>query len=296
MKNDIYTNRNFKPMLLKEIAKPFNSKDYIFEMKFDGIRVLIFTDGVEFYIQSRNIKDITYMFPELETIKNLVNSKVIFDGEIVAFNKNVPSFSKLQERLHLKNLKTIKLKSDYEPVYFIVFDILYEGTDLTNMSLIDRKNILKKYKDSECFYKCKYIDNNGIELFNKIKKNNLEGIVAKKKDAPYLINKRSDNYIKIKNIKDGEFYVCGYSNNKDNNSISIILCKKDKDEFLYVGKVKLSSKYKLFNKIKKLKIINNYVVGYSDFMCVKPTYKCLVNYLEVTKNGHLRHGIFKEEV
>lgn len=296
MKSDIYTNRNFKPMLLKEIAKPFNSKDYIFEMKFDGIRALIFTDGDEFYIQSRNIKDITYMFPELETIKNLVKSKVIFDGEIVAFDKNVPSFSKLQERLHLKNLKTIKLKSDYEPVYFIVFDILYEGTDLTNMSLIDRKNILKKYKDSECFYKCKYIDNNGIELFNKIKKNNLEGIVAKKKDAPYLINKRSDNYIKIKNIKDGEFYVCGYSNNKDNSSISIILCKKAKDEFLYVGKVKLSSKYKLFNKIKKLKIVNNYVVGYSDFMCVKPTYKCLVNYLEVTKSGHLRHGIFKEEV
>lgn len=296
MKSDIYTNRNFKPMLLKEIAKPFNSKDYIFEMKFDGIRALIFTDGDEFYIQSRNIKDITYMFPELEPIKNLVKSKVIFDGEIVAFDKNAPSFSKLQERLHLKNLKTIKLKSDYEPVYFIVFDILYEGTDLTNMSLIDRKNILKKYKDSECFYKCKYIDNNGIELFNKIKKNNLEGIVAKKKDAPYLINKRSDNYIKIKNIKDGEFYVCGYSNNKDNNSISIILCKKATDEFLYVGKVKLSSKYKLFNKIKKLKIINNYVVGYSDFMCVKPIYKCLVNYLEVTKSGHLRHGIFKEEV
>lgn len=296
MKSDIYTNRNFKPMLLKEIAKPFNSKDYIFEMKFDGIRALIFTDGVEFYIQSRNIKDITYMFPELETIKNLVKSKVIFDGEIVAFDKNAPSFSKLQERLHLKNLKTIKLKSDYEPVYFIVFDILYEGTDLTNMSLVDRKNILKKYKDCECFYKCKYIDNNGIELFNKIKKNNLEGIVAKKKDAPYLINKRSDNYIKIKNIKDGEFYVCGYSNNKDNNSISIILCKKAKAEFLYVGKVKLSSKYKLFNKIKKLKIINNYVVGYSNFMCVKPIYKCLVNYLEVTKSGHLRHGIFKEEV
>lgn len=296
MKSDIYTNRNFKPMLLKEIAKPFNSKDYIFEMKFDGIRALIFTDGVEFYIQSRNIKDITYMFPELETIKNLVKSKVIFDGEIVAFDKNAPSFSKLQERLHLKNLKTIKLKSDYEPVFFIVFDILYEGTDLTNMSLVDRKNILKKYKDCECFYKCKYIENNGIELFNKIKRNNLEGIVAKKKDAPYLINKRSDNYIKIKNIKDGEFYICGYSNNKDNNSISIILCKKAKAEFLYVGKVKLSSKYKLFNKIKKLKIINNYVVGYSNFMCVKPIYKCLVNYLEVTKSGHLRHGIFKEEV
>lgn len=296
MKSDIYTNRNFKPMLLKEIAKPFNSKDYIFEMKFDGIRALIFTDGDEFYIQSRNIKDITYMFPELEPIKNLVKSKVIFDGEIVAFDKNAPSFSKLQERLHFKDLKTIKLKSDYEPVYFIVFDILYEGTDLTSKNLIDRKNILKKYKDCECFYKCKYIDNNGIELFNKIKKNNLEGIVAKKKDASYLINKRSDNFIKIKNIKDGEFYVCGYSNNKDNNSISIILCKKSKDEFLYVGKVKLSSKYKLFNKIKKLKVINNYVVGYNDFMCVKPIYKCLVNYLEVTKSGHLRHGIFKEEV
>ena len=296
MKSDIYTNRNFKPMLLKEIAKPFNSKDYIFEMKFDGIRALIFTDGDEFYIQSRNVKDITYMFPELKPIKNLVKSKVIFDGEIVAFDKNAPSFSKLQERLHLKDLKTIKLKSDYEPVFFIVFDILYEGTDLTSKSLIDRKNILKKYKDCECFYKCKYIENNGIELFNKIKRNNLEGIVAKKKNAAYLINKRSDNYIKIKNIKDGKFYICGYSNNKDNNSISIILCKKAKDEFLYVGKVKLSSKYKLFNKIKKLKIINNYVVGYSDFKCVKPIYKCLVNYLEITKSGHLRHGIFKEEV
>lgn len=295
MKSDIYSNRNFKPMLLKEIDKPFNSKDYIFEMKFDGIRALIFTNGNEFYIQSRNIKDITYKFSELLPIKNLVKSKVIFDGEIVAFVKNVPSFSKLQKRLNLKNLKTIKLRSDYEPVYFIVFDILYEDRDLTNMSLIDRKKILKKYNDSNCFYKCKYIENNGIELFNKIKKNNLEGIVAKKKDASYLINKRSDNFIKIKNIKDGEFYVCGYSNNKDNNSISIILSKKSKDRYVYVGKVKLSSKYELFNKIKSLKLVNNYVVGYSDFNCIKPIYKCLVSYLEETKSGHLRHCVFKEE-
>ena len=72
---------NLDPMLLKEIAKPFSNKDYLYELKFDGIRALIYVSKDYFFIQSRNGKDLTVFYPELKEIQKLVhNKKVIFDG------------------------------------------------------------------------------------------------------------------------------------------------------------------------------------------------------------------------
>ena len=67
---------NFKPMLLKEIDKPFNSKDYLYEIKYDGIRVLIYVSPKTIKIISRNLNDITYLFPELNILKDKVTKKV----------------------------------------------------------------------------------------------------------------------------------------------------------------------------------------------------------------------------
>ena len=96
-------NKPFTPMLLKEIAKPFNSKDYLFELKYDGERALIFASPHKVIIKNRHNDDITSIFPELQTIKDIIKTKTIFDGEIVSFSKGYPSFSLLQQRAHLKN-------------------------------------------------------------------------------------------------------------------------------------------------------------------------------------------------
>lgn len=292
MKN-LWKDRTWKPMLLKEIVKPFNSQDYFFEVKFDGIRAVIFTNKKSVKIQSRNGQDLTNLFPELQNIKLLVNKNTIFDGEIIAFDGQKHSFSKIQERLHQKNKTKIDNFADKNPVTFMVFDILYENRNLINLPLYRRKEILNKYEDNDYFIKVQYIETNGIKLFKSVKKFDLEGIVAKNKNGKYYINKRTDEFIKIKNIQRDEFFIGGYEEKK-NNLISLSLGEYVNDNFVFVGKVTISEKSMLYKKVKSLKNSKNY---FSDFKenikYVKPTISCYVQYLERTKSNHLRHPVIK---
>ena len=197
---NIWNDRPWTPMLLKEVDKPFNSKNHLFELKFDGHRTVIFATPKKVTVYSRNQKDVTYLFPELEKIKNLVKNKTIFDGEIVKFHQGKPSFSKLQERTHLKNKQKIKKDSITNPIIFICFDILYDNKDLTKLPLIERKEILSKFNDNDVFLKNTYIEEKGHDLFKYVKKQGLEGIIAKEKKGIYEINTRSNTWLKIKNL------------------------------------------------------------------------------------------------
>ena len=89
---NIYENQIFIPMLLKSTKKPFNDKDYIFELKFDGIRTLIFVDKNNINIRNKRSDILNNRYPELISIKENVNKKVIFDGEIVTFIDGKPNF------------------------------------------------------------------------------------------------------------------------------------------------------------------------------------------------------------
>lgn len=279
---------NFSPMLLCEVDKPFIDKDYLFEIKFDGIRALIFIDN-DIKIKSRYGLDITNLFPELKIIKNITNKKVILDGEIIIFDNDKVSFSKLQQRIHLKNKKTIEYLSKTNPVVFIAFDILYENKSLLDYKLIKRKEMLDKYEDNKAMIKSKYILKNGVNLFKKIKKLDMEGIVAKRLDSKYLINERSTNWIKIKNYKSGQFYVLGYTNNEKSPVISIALGSKSGNNYTYVGNVVLAKKYDLAKNIIGEKKIKPYVKINKAITYIKPIYQVHIKYLEKTPNNHLRH-------
>ena len=295
---NIWKNKNWSPMLLQEIDKPFNSKDYIFELKFDGQRAIVFASPNEVIIKSRNYHDITYLYPELQSIKNLVNKNVIFDGEIVVFDNNKPSFQKLQERFRLKNKNTIKAYSEKMKVEFVCFDIIYEDKDLTNLDLMQRKEILSKYKDNDVFIKNKYIDEKGVDLFKKVVKLDLEGIIAKKKDSKYIINDRNYNWIKIKNLKSENFYICGYNEKKGSNVVSLLLGEIKNNKYYFVGKVSMAKKRELYNKIKKLNVKKKspFIDYNEEGNYITPKFKCKIKYLERTKSNHLRQPIFISEV
>ncbi len=295
---NIWQDHNWGPMLLKEIDKPFNSKDYLFEIKFDGIRAIIFASPDKVVVQTRNKVDITNIYPELQAIKKLVKHATIFDGEIVAFQNNLPSFSKLQERSHLKNKDKIKKLSIENPICYVCFDILYDNKDITNMKLTERKKILSKIKENDVFIKNKAINNDGIKMFNEIKKIGLEGIVAKKKDSIYEINTRVDSWIKIKNFKDGIFYIGGYKENSSSPVISLALGEFINSNLIYVGNVVMAKKNPLYNKLKKLKlkkISSFYDYKDDNLNYINPIYKCEINYIERTPSNHLRQPVFKIE-
>ena len=96
---DIFFNKNIKPMLLTEQNKPFDNSQYLFEIKFDGMRAIIYVSNNDIVIKSRNGKVLNNLFPELLDIKKIVKGQCIFDGEIVLLDNGLPDFSKLQNRI-----------------------------------------------------------------------------------------------------------------------------------------------------------------------------------------------------
>ena len=293
---DLWNNRTWTPMLLDEIDEPFNSKDYLFEIKFDGIRAVIYVSPDEFEIRNRHNVNMTHLYPELKTMQKLVNKKTILDGEIVSMQNGQPSFSNLQHRSHLKDKNKIKVASINNPVVFVGFDILYENENLIDKKLIERKNILDKLKENDVFIKSKVVNDKGINLFKKIQELNLEGIVAKEKNSKYEINKRVKTWIKIKNFMHGEFIIGGYQEKK-NNRISLALGEMREDKLYYVGSVAMMKSNPLYEKIVKSTKKNkspfeNY--SNSNLTFITPAVKCEVTYLERTPNNHLRQPVLKK--
>lgn len=288
----LWDKRNWTPMLLGQVNKPFNNSNYLYEIKLDGMRAIIYASPKEVIIKSRNNIDVTLHYPELQRIKDNVSKRVIFDGEIVILEDGKISFSALQERMHLKNNYSIDKLSKSNPVTFIVFDILYEDKDLINIPLIDRKNILNKYIDTSYFIKNKVIDTKGIELFKVIKKLNLEGIVAKEKDSIYEVSRRSNSWLKIKNFQEGIFLIGGYRVNKGSYGVTLVLGEYVNKDLLYVGKVIVGIKSSIYRDVLEIKKISKSPFrDYSshNVIYIKPLLSCKVYYTEKTKSNHLRH-------
>ncbi len=282
------------PMLLTNSEKMITDNNFLYEIKFDGIRALLFITSKQIVIKNRHGKDITKKFPELQEIKKIASQKMIIDGEITLFEKNRPNFSKLIERIHCNPEKT-KYDSQTNPVIFIAFDILYKEKDITSMPLIKRKEVLNQLKDTNFFCKSKTFEN-GKELFIQTKKLKLEGIVAKEKNSIYEINTRSISWIKIKHQKQEIFYIGGYQEKPNNDVISLLLGEYQNKKLNYVGKVTVAKKNPIISKLKKLKTLssNPFDKKITNFQFVVPKYTCLVKYLERTNSGSLRHPIFQK--
>lgn len=279
----MFDKKNILPMLLQEVPIHFSNK-YLYEIKFDGIRAIIYVSKSNIVIKSRNNNDLTRKFPELKAITNIVSKNCIFDGEIISFDNK---FSSIQKRLRLKNDLVIKDYALENPVIFMVFDIIYENKDLTNKPLLDRKKILDKYDDTNYFIKSR-VYSDGEKLFERVKKLGLEGIVAKEKNSLYYPNTRSNEWIKLKNYQTDSFYIGGYIKNKV--GISLLLGEYINNKLYYVGKISVSKTNDLVKQVLSKKVSNNYFVNYQEKgIFIKPSIKITVNYLEKTKSNMLRH-------
>ena len=278
-------------MLLEEVNELFNDKNFLYEIKFDGIRALIYVSKNSFKILSRNGTNLTNKYPELNKIQKLVgNHEIIFDGEIIATEGAHPSFSLLQKRNKIKKI-TDKIIEEV-PVTFIAFDILYDNVDLTNLSLDKRKKILGQYPDNSVFIKSR-IYSDGLSLFKMVKKIGLEGIVAKKRKSIYLFGKRTSDWVKVKNIHVDNFIVHGYL--EKTNTYSLLLGEYKNNKLKYVGKVSVNKRHEVMRKIKKSKKVNNSFVNFlEDAIYVEPTISVRVRYLEKHKSGALRHATLDE--
>ncbi|ACL69103.1 ATP dependent DNA ligase [Halothermothrix orenii H 168] len=278
-------------MLLFEIEKPFNSPDYIFELKWDGYRALAFINDNNLLLQSRNQKNLTPYFSELKSITSLFKgTNAVLDGEICYLNRDgKPVFEKLQGRIWQKK-SNIKY-----PVTYITWDILgLNNNDLTRTPLLERKKILQNYiQESNRLKRSKYIKEKGKELYEMAEEEGLEGIVAKKVNSPYEF-KRSKYWYKIKIWQYTTAVIVGFTRDKEALLVGKYL--KDNNKISFMGRVKIAlneaEKKALFRFLPTLKVKKPpFKVRHKQGISwVKPAIQCKVKYTEITSNNTFRHG------
>src|SRR5262245_18264556 len=180
-----------QPLMLATLEeRPFSSPEWIFEIKYDGVRVLAERNGDAIELYGRNGAQITNRYPELrEALKKLPIEHFIIDGEIVAFDdRGQPNFQRLQARMHLTNPRDVELGMAAAPVEGFFFDCLaLGGHDLRLLPLVYRKEFLKSFLPllGRAHYS-DHVAEAGKAFFDAASERGLEGIVAKKANSRYV--------------------------------------------------------------------------------------------------------------
>jgi bifunctional non-homologous end joining protein LigD len=201
------------PMLATLVAEAFDDDEWGFEPKWDGIRAIAICEESTNLI-SRNGKDVTVAYPELQEIKKrLVALDAMVDGEIVTLVGGSPSFEKLQSRMHVRNEREIERLSKLIPVSYVAFDLIYlDGHSLVGEPFSERRRLLEEtIVPAPTVQLSPVVYGEGLTLFEAARANRLEGIVAKKLTSPYEPGRRARSWLKVKTTMEADVVVAGWS-------------------------------------------------------------------------------------
>jgi len=230
------------PMLATLTAAAFDDPEWAFEPKWDGIRAIAVCSE-DTRLVSRNDKDITVAYPELYGLhKQVVAVDAMLDGEIVAFDDGVPSFQRLQQRMHLRDARRIEQMAKQIPVVYVVFDLLFvDGRDLTPRTLADRRRILEELiVPSDTIQVSPTTPDNGVALFQAASVQGLEGIMAKRLASRYQPGARSRDWLKVKVTYDADVVIVGWTEGegrREGTLGSLVMAVYDGGDLRYVGNV-----------------------------------------------------------
>jgi len=292
-----------KPMLATLTKYYFSDPAWIYERKFDGVRVLLYKDGKKAWLTSRNNNSLDQTYPEvLQALQALPVDQIIIDSELIAFKGNISSFEKLQPRIGVKNPSAELIKKI--KVYVYIFDILYlDGYELLHLPLIKRKHILKHaipFRDP-----LRYVihrNTKGLPLFKEACKKGWEGLIAKNRESSY-VHVRSPNWLKFKCIQEQEMVVGGYTRPAGSRvGFGALLVGYYKDGALhYAGKVGtgynaafLQKFIRALQKIetKKSPFSNTSAIKGANVHFVRPNLVVEIGFEEWTRNNKLRQPRF----
>lgn len=272
---------------------------WIYEIKYDGYRILSIVEDGNVRLLSRNHIDYSDKFETIsQALKALSSGRsMILDGEIVVSDHRGKSdFQALQSAIRKKNTDLAS---------YVIFDLLsLDGNDLRSLPLIQRKRklaaLLKNRKGPLLF--SAHTEGNGKELFQKAQESSLEGIIGKKKDSPYT-GTRSGNWIKLKCRKSDEFLIAGYipSEAKEKKIRSLLLGSYEGENLCYKGKVgsgltheKEKELLRMFHgKERKTSAFSKNEKMPLNSIYLRPELIAEVEYAEITADGLLRQASFK---
>jgi DNA ligase D-like protein (predicted ligase)/DNA ligase D-like protein (predicted polymerase)/DNA ligase D-like protein (predicted 3'-phosphoesterase) len=295
-----------EPMLARPASKPPDSHDYIYEVKWDGLRALISLDEGDVRIHGRNRMDLTKQFPELLIPERAFRAtSALFDGEIVCLEADgKPNFRNVIHRMQQKTDTAIQRACGKHPAVCYVFDCLYlDGRAIINEPLLRRREWLQDAIKKESPYRVSQVVEEGAAFLDAVKEMGLEGIMAKRRDSVYLPGKRSDSWLKIKTRQTRECAIIGYTQGKGDRAAAfgaLHLAQVNGDQLKYLGKVgsgfdehqyqDLSAELEELKRTKRP--IKEKPLDDARSVWVEPKLICEVQFASVTEDGLLREPVF----
>ncbi len=287
-----------KPMLASQTAKIFNDPEWIYEIKWDGYRIIAHIKEGKVELYSRNGNPYGGQYPAIKKALEHLDQNVILDGEIVVVNEQgVPSFQALQH---------YDARTTSGELRYYVFDMLYlNGHEMLSLPLTDRKSLIPEVIEGlDSIYYCDHVEGMGKSFYTRAIDAGLEGVIAKKKDSVYNPGQRSADWLKIKAVQSEEALICGYTDSVNGGSLfgSLILGRFENEELVYIGNC--GSGYSNDEQKELLKKFEELTEKASPFQqkinfkgrkpnWLKPKLICEVKFSEWTENGIMRHPIYK---
>ncbi len=290
-------------VMLAQPGKAFSKPGWLFEIKYDGYRLIGVKENDQVLLLSRNGNDLTSSFPEIaESVAALPFEFLILDGEAVVHDeKGIPNFSRLQKRGRLTRSIDIQRATVDLPASLYAFDLLaFDGYDLRPLKLEQRKHMLQqvlptigpvRYSD--------HITEHGEAMFEQMGTMGLEGVVGKRADSRYQAG-RSSNWVKISVEKSDEFVVVGYTDPKTGKSGfgALLLGQYEDGVLVYNGRVGSGFKTQdltvLGAELRDAEPATPPRDAPADKQMhwVAPEWVCEVKYKEITPDGLPRHPVF----
>jgi DNA ligase D-like protein (predicted ligase)/DNA ligase D-like protein (predicted 3'-phosphoesterase) len=288
----------YSPMLARDAEAPFDSPDWLFEIKWDGIRALCAVSrSGEVSLRSRNGRELLGVFPEIREISGLAPESSVLDGEVVAMKGGKPDFQSLMQRAQKTAPEEISYLSKVLPVIYIVFDFLEcRGNPLVGLPLTRRKALLaQEVHEGPHVVLSRPVEEKGKEYFEVAKRKGMEGVIAKKKSSIYEPGIRSGNWLKITTILTCDCVVFGYTQGQGERRSTfgaLVLGLYDGTTPVYVGKVgtgfSRKGREELLEQLVLLKEGEPLPGAESGAKWVIPVMVCEVAYMAVTRAGMLR--------
>jgi len=231
----------FFPPMGASIAEGIPRGDkWMFEVKWDGVRGLIFIDNGDLVIYTRNNNRCELQYPELHVLPHYIDAEqAILDGEIVALDPHgLSKFELIQPRIHTRDASAIAKMANKSPVHLFAFDLLYlNGYDLRQSPLEARKKALARIvKPFQLLKISDHLAGSGEDLLDVARQNGLEGLIAKSADSLYE-SRRSRNWIKLKVTSEQEFVIGGFTPGERDTFGSLALGFYEGGKLTYAGNV-----------------------------------------------------------
>ncbi|GAC1339382.1 MAG: DNA ligase D [Candidatus Dormibacteria bacterium] len=234
---------DFQPMLAVTVDRPFDSDDWLFELKLDGVRALVIRDGDRLTLRGRSGRDETQRYPEAQALLTALDlRRAVLDAEMIAFDSGGrPSFELLQRRINVSGAHEIERAAAEVPAQLAIFDLLWaDGRDLTGLPLEERKARLRQVLHDTA--SAAYVDHvraAGIGFFRALEAQGLEGMVAKRRDSPYRSGRRSEAWAKIKAWQTQDCVIGGFTQGRGSRADlgALVVGVREGDRLVAAGQV-----------------------------------------------------------